>query len=360
MLPSSLFMKPTTETFHSLPSVFFVLLITVFLAGCGGGKPDQSQQSGGHDSSPESDSAPPTSDKWMEYRFMRLGSNAEMHVRRPLDAGRVPMVIMAHHFDTVLPNAYHLLGERLIEQGIASILVYYNKETEMNEEGLGVNVEYEKTLSLAQDIREIILHADGRQRRFVDLDRVGIVGFRLGGTVAICAQEPLKHSIEDFPGFAAVALWSPAISFRQGVEELFGQDAGESLAIGEKLGVNFQERRVLLHLTFFESLDDLKPELEIAKLHCPILGITGAESPDALSDLRELVSNVDAQDASVDTLIIENTDWRLGLQAPETPFPPKVNPEDLPEPTRQLVEATADFFVRSLLPGESLTQVTTE
>jgi len=187
------------------------------------------------------------------------------------DGPGIPLVVMVHGHGGTRDEAgaYVSVADALAEQGIASIRVDFPGCGE-SEEPFTENV----LTNMLADIRSSREFAVGHPR--IDIDRVGILGFSMGGRLAILA------TAED--EYAAVVTWAPAVGDGMGsmLEYIGGQSAYERLrAEADAAGFAVFETpwgtTQHLSLKWFTDLEDSKPQSVISEYEGALLVVHGSD-----------------------------------------------------------------------------------
>lgn len=182
----------------------------------------------------------------------------------------VPLVVMAHGHGGTRDEAggFKRVAEALAENGIASIRVDFSgcgESTEPFTENVLTNM-----LADIRASREFAI-----QQSTIDSERIGILGYSMGGRLAILATEQDVYS--------AVVLWTPVAS--NGVESMFdflgGQQSYERLrSEAKEAGFAVLETpwgaRQHLSLQWFTDLENSNPLAAIRAYDGPLLVLYGS------------------------------------------------------------------------------------
>ena len=193
-----------------------------------------------------------------------------VHPEADVDA-KFPLVVMAHGHGGTRDEAgaFIAVARVLAEQGIASIRVDFS--------GCGESVEpfTENVLTnMRADIRASRAYAVSFP--WVDAERVGILGYSMGGRLAL-----LVTSEDDY---SAAVLWAPAAG--DGIESMVaflgGQDAYVRLrAQAEESGYAVLETpwgaTQHLSLTWFTDMESSKPQSAVAEYEGALLVLYGSD-----------------------------------------------------------------------------------
>lgn len=193
-----------------------------------------------------------------------------VHPQSDVDA-KVPLVVMAHGHGGTRDEAgaFVAVAQALAEQGIASIRVDFS--------GCGESAEpfTENVLTnMLVDIRTSREYAASFP--WVDAGRVGILGYSMGGRLAMLATSEEAYSV--------AVLWAPAAGDGIGsmVDFLGGQDAyGRLRAEAEKSGYAVLETpwgaRQHLSLKWFADMEGSKPQSAIGEYEGALLVLYGSD-----------------------------------------------------------------------------------
>jgi hypothetical protein len=203
-----------------------------------------------------------------------------------------PAVVMLHGTGSnreEAGNGYQMLAPYMAERGIASIRIDFA--------GSGYStadyVEYTWTsgASDAAAAAEFI-----RQFRVVDPERIGIMGWSQGGSVAILAAAR-------YPAFKALLTWAGALDMFDYFGPLYEEAKTKGFA-----KATFEWRSPLnLSLQWFNDARNISLRKELAAFKGPVLAIAGSDDEVVpLSDLDEIVANAGGKDAA--KLIIQGAD----------------------------------------------------
>jgi dienelactone hydrolase len=241
-------------------------------------------------------------------------------VNRPLRREPVPVVVLAHQFNSEAAQPtppMQILSERLASHGIATYRLYYDVSPAAD----AFSIEYDSTARLIEEVD--IVFEQLRIQHWVDTNRVGLVGYDIGAIVGVCAAVDAPFQPR------AMVLWSPPKDFREGFTRLLRHEP-----VADRILVHFEDRRVVLTANFASSLDNQQPLAKIKEFKGALLGITGSDSTEGLAALRQFIANSGA--SSHDSLVIEKADASLGIYKKDSPA------------TKEAIEATADWLERAL------------
>lgn len=246
---------------------------------------------------------------------------------------KVPLVVMAHgHGGTRDESgAFTSVAKALAENGVASI--------RMDFPGCGDSSEpFEKNnlTNMLIDVRAAYLFA--LQNPNIDEQRVGALGYSMGGRVALLTSAKIK--------FEALALWAPAASDGAGSMAAFlgGPDSyGALRSTAEADGyVSFRTRwgqDQLLGLQWFTDLESTTPLTAVRDFAGSLMVIQG-ERDDVINPMvAKLVVKSAANSSNVVTKYVPAADHGLGFYDEDR------------STADQVVEATALFLALHLQEG---------
>jgi dienelactone hydrolase len=303
------------------------LVLPALMAGLVTGCSDPEQPAGA-----VVDTALPEARDWdephMRYRI-RLTSLNELIITRTLRTEKVPMVFIFHHLEgerkAPPPRGYEDLENALLARGISTARIYFNTDTEEY-----FKIRYNDLRDLLFDVRNGMDFL--REKNIVDPNRVGALGYDLGGSLALTAAATELPEVN----FRTIVLWSPQADYQKGIQLLLGRGVGADLEPGEEMEVLFQGRIVTLTDQFFRSLRGYNPLEHIAQYRGPVLGVTGEKAPRQIADLRQLVNAYQGEEFK--TLVIKGADGSLGLENTQSVL------------ADEAVDLTVDWFVEHLQP----------
>jgi dienelactone hydrolase len=250
----------------------------------------------------------------------------------PQGEGPHPVVIIAHgHGGSKSENGgFDLLAAELAKQGLASL--------RMDFAGCGDNAEdftqANRLSSMLDDVAACKAYL--KTVAEVDLSRLGILGYSMGGRIAVVAAG------RD-PDYKAVVLWSPAIL--PGAEDLYAfmQLSGEedfmalydtAKAEGAATYTNAFGATQTLGLGWFEDMLNINPLEEFSGFTGELLLITGSKDDIVPTDHARRITTVSPGAKDIQWQEVAGADHGYGIYSGETHL------------TEQTVKASADFFGR--------------
>jgi uncharacterized protein len=197
----------------------------------------------------------------------------------PESESPVPAVLMLHGFASSrneVGDMYLRLASALTERGIASLRIDFRGWGESG----GEMVESTVT-GMVEDARAAYEYLSGLDG--VDADRIGILGFSLGGAVTIFSAG------ENPDAYKSMALWSTFGSLHDIFVEELGQESFDTAAAEGEVTVDLGFRMVTLGSDFFTSLDAYDHETEFARYTGAFMVVAGSEDGSAafLDSYRE-------------------------------------------------------------------------
>ena len=188
-------------------------------------------------------------------------------VVQPNVEGPAPAVLMLHGFASQkdeVGDMYKRLAAELGARGIASLRFDFRGWGE----SAGDMVESTVT-GQVEDAATAYAYLTGLD--FVDAERVGVLGFSLGGSIAV-------FSAGEHPDwYRSMALWSTFGELHDIFVEELGQENFDKAAAEGQVTIDLGWREVTLGAGFFESLDAYNTEAEFAKYKGAMLNVAGTE-----------------------------------------------------------------------------------
>jgi pimeloyl-ACP methyl ester carboxylesterase len=182
-----------------------------------------------------------------------------------------PAVLMLHGFASVrdeVGDMYKRLAAELADYGIASLRIDFRGWGE----SAGAMTDSTVT-QMVEDAAEATAYLQGLDT--VDPERIGLIGFSLGGSVAV-------YSAGEHPDdYASMALWSTFGALHDIYVEEMGQETIDTAEAEGEVTVDLGLRMVTLGKGFFDSLDDYDYQAEFARYDGSLLVVAGSEDGSA-------------------------------------------------------------------------------
>lgn len=186
-------------------------------------------------------------------------------VRQPNGAGPFPTVLMLHGFGSTkdeVGNLYAILADALADQGVASLRIDFR--------GFGKSDGDTGATTVGAQVEDAISAYNWLTTQdFVDTDRLGLLGFSLGGGVAMVVAG------ENPDWFDSLATWSSVgdfdVDFSQEPYDAARALAAEHGVVGMDLGF----RTIVLKNEFFTTLKDYDLATLITQYPGAYLAIVG-------------------------------------------------------------------------------------
>lgn len=242
-------------------------------------------------------------------------------VNQPAGEGPLPAVLMLHGFAShkdEVGDMYKRLAAALAEQGIASLRLDFrgwgesaggmeNSTVQGMVEDAEVGYNYLTTLD------------------FVDDSRIGVIGFSLGGRIAIvsAAQHP--------DWYQTMVLWSTGGNISP---DFLGQENLDAARANGQVTIDLGWREVTLGAGFFESLTLYDMESEYPKYAGSVFIVAGSEDPDPAQYLQWYLDN--AQGELRAAYLVEGGDHIYAVLTDDQTM------------AENVIETTADWFALAL------------
>jgi uncharacterized protein len=183
----------------------------------------------------------------------------------------VPAVLLLHGFASQkdeVGDMYKRLAAALAERGIGSLRIDFRgwgeSAGEMTESTVSGQVE---------DAAAAYTYLSGLDT--VDPQRIGLVGFSLGGGIAVFSAG------ENPDWYQSLVLWSTFGDLNEVFLEELGQDNFDTAAADGEVTIDLGFRMVTLGSGFFESLDDYDYEAEFPNYKGAFMVVAGSEDGSA-------------------------------------------------------------------------------
>jgi len=265
------------------------------------------------------------SDLWIASRGVDIPVTLTMPQMVP-DEG-VPLVVLVHgHGGSRQENGgFTELASMLAEDGIASVRMDFPGCGESSESFVQNNI-----TNMLKDIEASLEFAITQPS--VDLGRLGILGYSMGGRLAMLA-------IADEPAYRATVLWAPvALDGGEPMVDFFGgkeqYDELRSQALrGEHATFTTpwgQEQK--LGREFFDDLERSEPLSAISRYRGDLLVLHGSADQTIHVNNGRIASQAALSTASAELHIIHGAGHSLGFYSPD------------PETRALVLERTVSFF----------------
>lgn len=251
----------------------------------------------------------------------------------PVTAGdeKFPLVVLAHGHGGTRNEAggFTQVAERLATLGIASI--------RMDFPGCGDSVESFANNNMSNMLQDIESSRDfALSRPNIDPNRVGMLGFSMGGRLAYMAAA--KDS-----SYKVLVTWAAGAANGAGsmFEFVGGQDAYDAMKL-QAASEGFAPfttpwgQQQKLGLQFFTDLETSRPMDAVGKLTVPLLVLYGDQDQVVLPAVAEAVIAAATSSSEVQRHVIKGANHGLGLFTDE------------PQYTAEAVSTTVDFFADRL------------
>ena len=187
-------------------------------------------------------------------------------ITRPSIEARVPTILLLHGFasqkDEVGDMYKRLAAKLATEKGIASMRIDFR--------GWGESAGSMQESNIQGQIDDTeVAYEYLKTKDFVDISKIGIVGFSLGGGIAIV-------SAAQHPGcYKSMAVWSSVGDFYEDFLEELGQDNFAKASADGTVDIDLGWRDITLGDVFFKSLKSYDLMSEIANYAGAFLAIAG-------------------------------------------------------------------------------------
>lgn len=242
-------------------------------------------------------------------------------VNQPEAEGPVPAVLMLHGFAShkdEVGDMYKRLAAALAEQGIASLRLDFRGWGES-----AGGMENSTMQGMVEDAEVGYNYLTSLD--FVDDARVGVIGFSLGGRIAIvsAAQHP--------EWYQTMVLWSTGGNIPP---DFLGQEYLDAARTNGQVTIDLGWREVTLGAGFFESLTLYDMEVEYPKYAGSVFIVAGSEDPDPAAYLQWYLDN--AQGSLRGAYLVEGGDHIYAVLTDDQTM------------AESVIETTADWFALAL------------
>ena len=201
---------------------------------------------------------------------------------QPRTAGPHPAVLMLHGFGSKrneVGDMFKHTAQGLAGQGIASLRIDFR--------GSGDSAgAFRKTTIDGQIADAERALAWLRKQKTIDKDLLGLLGYSLGGAIAVLATS--RHADE----IKSLAVWSPTAELQDDFLASLGEDTFDRARRTGSASKDLGWRKVTLDKGFFKSLDQWDVGGALLAFEGPFLAVAGTEDPLA-RHARALAQSVD-------------------------------------------------------------------
>ena len=261
-------------------------------------------------------------DMGYEETAVTLDNEIAAIVGQPQVDGPVPAVVMLHGFASVkdeVGDMYKRLAAALGERGIASIRIDFRGWGES-----GGGMENSTVTGMVEDAA--VAYEYMASQDFVDASQMGVLGFSLGGRIAIvtAGQNP--------DWYASMGLWSTGgnidpVTFQ-------GEEAYDTAQAEGQVTLDLGWTMITLGSEFFDSLTAYDVEEEYPKYSGPVFVVAGTDDPDPAEYFDWYLEN--AQGELRAGLLVEGGDHIYAVLTDDQTMAEKV------------IATTADWFAMTL------------
>ncbi|NLE51722.1 MAG: alpha/beta hydrolase [Chloroflexi bacterium] len=261
-------------------------------------------------------------DMGYEETAVTLDNEIAAIVGQPQVDGPVPAVVMLHGFASVkdeVGEMYKRLAAALGERGIASIRIDFRGWGES-----GGGMENSTVTGMVEDAA--VAYEYMASQDFVDASQMGVLGFSLGGRIAIvtAGQNP--------DWYASMGLWSNGgnidpVTFQ-------GEEAYDTAQAEGQVTLDLGWTMITLGSEFFDSLTAYDVEEEYPKYSGPVFVVAGTDDPDPAEYFDWYLEN--AQGELRAGLLVEGGDHIYAVLTDDQTMAEKV------------IATTADWFAMTL------------
>ncbi len=205
-------------------------------------------------------------DAEIEETVITLENGVVATLSMPASETPVPAVLMLHGFASVrdeVGEMFKRLAPELGERGIASLRIDFRGWGESAGEMKDSTVS-----GMVEDATAAYDYLSGLET--VDAERIGVLGFSLGGSIAVFTAG------EHPQAFQSMALWSAPGRLLDAYLEGFGQEVFDTAAAEGEVTVDLGFRSVTLSDDFFTSLEAYDYQQEFARYEGAFLVVAGS------------------------------------------------------------------------------------
>ncbi|MCC6613334.1 MAG: alpha/beta fold hydrolase [Anaerolineae bacterium] len=202
-----------------------------------------------------------------EETVVTLDGGISATLVQPAGEGPFPAVLMLHGFGSSkdeVGNMYLNLAAALGNEGIASLRIDFRGWGES--EGEMVDSSVDGMVADAETAYAYLTSLD-----FVDADKIGLMGFSLGGWVSVFTAG------EHPDWFETMAIWSSGTDLKGVFLGSLGQENFDAAAANGSVEIDLGWRMVTLGEGFFTSLETYNTEEQFAKYDGSFFVVAGTE-----------------------------------------------------------------------------------
>jgi len=202
-----------------------------------------------------------------EESVVTLDNGISATLVQPAGDGPFPAVLMLHGFGSSkdeVGNMYLNLAAALGEQGIASLRIDFRGWGESAGEMVESSVD-----GMVADAETAYAYLTALD--FVDADKIGVMGFSLGGWISVFTAG------EHPDWFKTMAIWSSGTDLKGVFLDSLGQENFDTAAADGQVEIDLGWRMVTLGADFFTSLETYDTAEEFANYDGSFFVVAGTE-----------------------------------------------------------------------------------
>ncbi len=203
---------------------------------------------------------------WSEH-YVTIGEQIVGILAQPETDGKVPAILMCHGFGSQkneVGDMYKRLAEKLARKGIASLRIDFPGWGESGGEMADSSIEIR--VNAAAEAYQFLSSLES-----VDTERMGILGFSMGGATAIISAG------ENPEWYKSMVTWSSAGELRKDFLGSLGQERFDEVMEKGIITIDLGWREVTLKKGFFEKLEEYDVLKSVEKYSDAFLSIAGTE-----------------------------------------------------------------------------------
>jgi pimeloyl-ACP methyl ester carboxylesterase len=274
------------------------------------------------ETSPQPATEEATGEEGVTETVVDVGDGVVGTITRPAAAGPVPAVLMLHGFASSrdeVGDMYRREADALAQEGIASLRIDFRGGGDS--EGAFEDTTIQGQVSDAETALAYL-----RQQDFVDPERVGALGFSLGGGIATILAGEHPNEV------ASLVVWSTVGDLVEDFIEDLGEEMFDEAAANGSAFQDLGWRTITLKKEFFDSLDDFDLFEEMMEYPGAFMAIAGGD--DSLSGYADAFAEVASGPSQ--TLIVPGADHIYHVLS------------DDQAAAETVIDATADRFAETL------------